>query len=43
MPLGLVLYRHFQPTVVPGWLDKGPRHRHAASDRLANVVLGAER
>ncbi len=39
MPQGLVLYPHFQSTVVPGWLDKGLRHRHAASARLANVVL----
>jgi hypothetical protein len=36
---GLVLYPHFQSTVVPGWLDKGLKHRHAATARLANVVL----
>jgi hypothetical protein len=36
---GLVLYPHFQSTVVPGWLDKVLRHRHAATARLANVVL----
>jgi hypothetical protein len=36
---GLVLYPHFQSTVVPGWLDKALRHRHAATARLANVVL----
>jgi hypothetical protein len=36
---GLVLYPHFQPTVVPGWLDKGLRHRHGATARLSNVVL----
>jgi hypothetical protein len=36
---GLVLYPHFQPSVVPGWLDKPLRHRHAASARLGNVVL----
>lgn len=36
---GLVLYPHFQQTVVPGWLDKGLKHRHAATARLANVVL----
>jgi len=36
---GLVLYPHFQPTVVPGWLDKGLKHRHGATARLANVVL----
>jgi len=36
---GLVLYPHFQTTVVPGWLDKALKHRHAATARLANVVL----
>jgi hypothetical protein len=36
---GLVLYPHFQHTLVPGWLDKALRHRHRASARLANVVL----
>jgi hypothetical protein len=36
---GLVLYPHFQHTLVPGWLDKALRHRHRASERLANVVL----
>ena len=36
---GLVLYPHFQRTLVPGWLDKALRHRHRASARLANVVL----
>ncbi len=36
---GLVLYPHFQPNVVPGWLDKALRHRHRASPRLDNVVL----
>lgn len=35
----LVLYPHFQPTVVPGWLDKGLRHRHRATPALSNVVL----
>ena len=34
---GLVLYPHFQPTVVPGWLDKGLKHRHGATARLSNV------
>jgi len=24
---------------VPGWLDKALRHRHRASERLANLVL----
>ena len=36
---GLVLYPHFQAHVVPGWLDKGLKHRHGATARLANVVL----
>jgi hypothetical protein len=36
---GLVLYPHFQSTVIPGWLDKALKHRHAATARLANVVL----
>jgi hypothetical protein len=35
----LVLYPHFQRTLVPGWLDKAFKHRHRASERLANVVL----
>jgi hypothetical protein len=38
-PHGLVLYPHFQPQLVPGWLDKGLRHRHRATARLANVVV----
>ncbi len=39
MSEGLVLYPHFQSTVVPGWLDKSLTRRHAATARLANVVL----
>ncbi len=39
MPEGLVLYPHFQPTVVPGWLDKAWRARHRATAALDNVVL----
>lgn len=35
----LVLYPHFQPSVVPGWLDKSLRTRHGATARLDNVVL----
>lgn len=35
----LVLYPHFQRQVVPGWLDKGLKHRHRASDFLSNMVL----
>lgn len=36
---GLVLYPHFQKTVIPGWLDKALRHRHRASAHLDNVVV----
>jgi len=39
MAEGVVLYPHFQSTVVPGWLDKALRHRHRASARLDNVVV----
>jgi hypothetical protein len=36
---GLVLYPHFQPRVIPGWLDKSLKHRHRASTWLDNLVL----
>jgi hypothetical protein len=36
---GLVLYPHFGPQVVRGWLDKLWRHRHRASPMLDNVVV----
>ncbi|MEL4180833.1 phospholipase [Roseateles sp. PN1] len=36
---GLVLYPHFQQQVVPGWLDKALKRRHAATPSLDNVVL----
>jgi hypothetical protein len=36
---GLVLYPHFQPTVVPGWLDKPWKARHRATPALDNLVL----
>lgn len=36
---GLVLYPHFQRTVIPGWLDKALRGRHRATAYLDNVVL----
>jgi len=39
MAQGLVLYPHFQKTVIPGWLDKAFRHRHRATERLDNVVV----
>ena len=40
---GLVLYPHFQRTLVPGWLDKALRHRHRTTPWLDNVVLLAPR
>jgi hypothetical protein len=36
---GLVLIPHFQPSLVPGWLDKPFARRHRASAALDNVVL----
>jgi hypothetical protein len=36
---GIVLYPHFQTTVVPGWLDKVWRHRHRATTSLDRVVV----
>jgi hypothetical protein len=39
MPEGLVLYPHFQKSVIPGWLDKALRHRHRATARLDNVIV----
>ena len=39
MDKGLVLYPHFQQSVVPGWLDKALRWRHKASPWLSNMVL----
>jgi len=36
---GLVLYPHFQPQIVPGWLDKPWKRRHRASPKLDNVVV----
>ena len=35
----LVLYPHFQDTVVPGWLDKPLKRRHRATSDLDNVIL----
>lgn len=40
---GLVLYPHFGPQVVPGWLDKAWKRRHRASPFLDNVVVLAPR
>jgi hypothetical protein len=39
LPQGLVLYPHFQPQVVPGWLDKAFKARHRATSMLDNLVL----
>lgn len=36
---GLVLYPHFQKSVVPGWLDKGLRWRHHATHFLDRMVV----
>ncbi|WP_280155341.1 phospholipase [Piscinibacter sp. XHJ-5] len=36
---GLVLYPHFQKTVIPGWLDKAFKHRHRATQHLDNVIV----
>ncbi len=36
---GLVLYPHFQRTVVPGWLDKHLKWRHGSSAFLDNMLL----
>ena len=36
---GLVLYPHFQKSVVPGWLDKGLNWRHKPTPFLDNMVL----
>ena len=35
----IVLYPHFQKTVVPGWLDKALKWRHAATPFLDDMVL----
>ena len=36
---GLVLYPHFQKSVVPGWLDKALKWRHKATPFLDNMVV----
>ena len=36
---GLVLYPHFQKSVVPGWLDKSLKWRHKATSFLDNTVV----
>ena len=35
----LVLYPHFQRAVVPGWLDKSWKRRHAATPALDNMLV----
>ena len=40
---GIVLYPHFQQAVVPGWLDKGLKWRHASSARLDAMLVLAPR
>lgn len=35
----LVLYPHFQSSIVPGWLDKPLKRRHLATPMLDNVVV----
>ncbi|MEK7345587.1 MAG: phospholipase [Pseudomonadota bacterium] len=35
----LVLYPHFQKAVVPGWLDKALKWRHAPSSFLDNTIV----
>ncbi len=35
----LVLYPHFQSTVIPGWLDKFFKHRHRATAHLSNLIV----
>jgi hypothetical protein len=39
VPPGIVLYPHFQPRVVPGWLDKPFKRRHRASSMLDDLVV----
>jgi hypothetical protein len=36
---GIVLYPHFQKAVVPGWLDKGLKWRHAPTAFLDHTVV----
>jgi hypothetical protein len=35
----LVLYPHFQPRLVPGWLDKKHLRRHVHTPGLDNLIL----
>ncbi|MDI9330060.1 MAG: phospholipase [Alphaproteobacteria bacterium] len=36
---GLVLYPHFQPQIVPGWLDKAWKRRHGVTPFLDRMVV----
>jgi hypothetical protein len=36
---GIVLYPHFQKSIVPGWLDKSLKWRHKATHFLDDVVV----
>jgi hypothetical protein len=36
---GVVLYPHFQKTIVPGWLDKSLKWRHKSTHFLDDVVV----
>jgi hypothetical protein len=36
---GLVVYPHFQKSVIPGWLDKHLKWRHQATSFLCNTVV----
>lgn len=35
----LVLYPHYEPRLVPGWLDKSLRRRHPIGSGLENVIM----
>jgi len=35
----LVLYPHFQQSIIPGWLDKFFKHRHRATAALSNLIV----
>ena len=36
---GLVVYPHFQPLLIPGWLDKAWKRRHRFSAGLDNLIV----
>jgi Patatin-like phospholipase len=38
-PRGVVLYPHFQRSVVPGWLDKSLKWRHGSTHFLDDVIV----